>query len=87
MVVFSVAPLKGGLAPSEVVLESSRAIQGVGAAIASATALSILVATFPEGPERNKALRIFAAVMSSGFASGMVAGGFITTTLSWRWGV
>lgn len=85
LVAFSLASLAGGLAPNEFVLITARAVQGVGAAIGSATGLSILVATFPEGRERNRALSIFAAVMGSGFAAGMIAGGFITAELGWRW--
>jgi EmrB/QacA subfamily drug resistance transporter len=85
VLVFSLASLTGGLAPSEIVLILARIIQGLGAAIASATGLSILVATFPEGRERNRALSVFAAVMGSGFAAGMISGGIITATLGWRW--
>jgi len=51
----------------------------------SATGLSILVAAFPEGKERNRALGVFAAASGSGFAAGMILGGVITTTLGWRW--
>ncbi len=85
LVVFSLASLASGLAPSIGLLIAARAVQGVGAAIGSATGLSILVATFPEGPERNRALGIFGAVMGTGFIIGMVAGGIITTYLGWRW--
>lgn len=85
IVAFSFASLAGGLAPTQFVLITARAIQGIGAAIGSATGLSILVATFPEGKERNSALSIFAAVMGSGFAAGMIGGGFITAELGWRW--
>lgn len=85
LLIFSIASLFGGIAPSETVLVGARAIQGLGAAIASATGLSILVAAFPEGRARNRALSIFAAVMGSAFASGMIAGGLITAFLGWRW--
>lgn len=85
LVIFSLASLVSGLAPTIGLLIAARAVQGVGAAIGSATGLSILVATFPEGPERNKALGIFGAVMGTGFIAGMVAGGVITTYLGWRW--
>lgn len=85
LLIFSLASLASGLAPSIGLLIAARAVQGVGAAIGSATGLSILVATFPEGPERNRALGIFGAVMGSGFIIGMVAGGLITTYLGWRW--
>src|SRR4051812_35717930 len=53
--------------------------------MASAAGLSILVAAFPEGKERNRALSIFAAVTGLGSASGMILGGAITATLGWRW--
>jgi MFS family permease len=80
---FSLASLTGGLAPSEIVLIIARVVQGLGAAMASATGLSILVAAFPEGKERNRALSVFAAT-GSGFAAGMILGGAITATLGWR---
>jgi EmrB/QacA subfamily drug resistance transporter len=85
VLVFSLASLAGGLAPSEIVLIVARVLQGLGAAMASATGLSILVAAFPEGKERNRALGVFAAASGSGFAAGMILGGVITTTLGWRW--
>jgi MFS family permease len=77
--------LTGGLAPSEIGLILARVVQGLGAAMASATGLSILVAAFPEGKERNRALSVFAAATGSGFAAGMILGGIITATLGWRW--
>ena len=85
LVLFSLASLTGGFAPSEIVLIFARVVQGLGAAMASATGLSILVAAFPEGKERNRALSIFAAATGSGFAAGMIFGGLITATLGWRW--
>ena len=77
--------MTGGFAPSEIVLIFARVVQGLGAATASATGLSILVAAFHEGKERNRALSIFAAATGSGFAAGMIFGGLITATLGWRW--
>jgi MFS family permease len=59
ILLFSLASLTGGLAPSEIVLILARVVQGLGAAMASATGLSILVAAFAEGKERNRALSIF----------------------------
>jgi predicted MFS family arabinose efflux permease len=53
--------------------------------MASATGLSILVAAFAEGKERNRALSVFSAATGSGFAAGMILGGAITATLGWRW--
>src|ERR671932_1420172 len=85
VLLFSLASLTGGLAPSDTVLIVARVIQGLGAAMASATGLSILAAAFPEGKERNRALSIFAAATGSGFAAGMIFGGLITATLGWRW--
>jgi EmrB/QacA subfamily drug resistance transporter len=84
LVVFALSSLAGGLAPTESVLIGARAVQGVGAAIASATGLSLLVVTFPEGRERNRALSIFAAVSSAAFAAGVILGGVLTATLGWR---
>ena len=85
VLLFSLASLTGGLAPSEIVLIVARALQGLGAAMASATGLSILVAAFPEGKERNRVLGVIAAASGSGFAAGMILGGVITTTFGWRW--
>jgi EmrB/QacA subfamily drug resistance transporter len=84
LVIFALSSLAGGLAPSEAILIGARAVQGVGAAIASATGLSLLVVSFPEGRERNRALSVFAAVSSAGFAAGVILGGTLTATLGWR---
>ena len=85
LLLFSLASLTGGLAPSEIVLILARVVQGLGAAMASATGLSILVAAFPEGKKRNRALSVFSAAIGAGFAAGMILGGIITATLGWRW--
>ena len=85
VLLFSLASLTGGLAPSEIVLIVARGLQGLGAAMAAATGLSILVAAFPEGKERNRVLGVIAAASGSGFAAGMILGGVITTTFGWRW--
>ena len=53
--------------------------------MASATGLSILIAAFAEGKERNRALSVFSAATGSGFAAGMILGGLITASLGWRW--
>ena len=81
---FSLAPLGGGLAESEAWLITARAIQGVGAAIVSPAALSIITTTFAEGAERNRALGIWGAVAGAGGAAGAL-GGILTSGLSWRW--
>jgi EmrB/QacA subfamily drug resistance transporter len=85
VLLFSLASLIGGLAHSEIVLILARVVQGLGAAMASATGLSILAAAFPEGKERNRAISVFVAASGSGFAAGTILGGLITTTLGWRW--
>ena len=84
IILFTIASFTGGLAPSLLALVISRAIQGIGAAISSVTALSIFIALFPEGKERNRALGIFVAVISAGFAAGSIAGGVLTMGLGWR---
>jgi EmrB/QacA subfamily drug resistance transporter len=84
LVIFALSSLAGGLAPSEIVLIGARAVQGVGAAISSATGLSLIVVSFAEGPERNRALSIFSAVSSAAFAAGVILGGVLTATLGWR---
>jgi EmrB/QacA subfamily drug resistance transporter len=85
LVLFSLASLGGGLAQSEGWLITARAIQGLGAAIVSPAALSILTNTFSEGAERNRALGIWGAVAGAGGAVGVLLGGILTSGLSWRW--
>jgi EmrB/QacA subfamily drug resistance transporter len=85
LLLFSVASLACGLATSDGVLIAARAVQGVGAAIISPAALSILVTTFPEGAERNKALGIWGAIAGIGGAAGVLFGGILTDTLGWEW--
>jgi EmrB/QacA subfamily drug resistance transporter len=85
LVVFSLASLAGGLAQSEAWLITARAVQGLGAAIVSPAALSIITTTFAEGAERNRALGIWGAVAGAGGAAGVLLGGILTSGLSWRW--
>jgi len=85
LIVFSLASLGGGLAQSEAWLLIARAIQGLGAAIVSPAALSIITTTFAEGAERNRALGIWGAVAGAGGAAGVLLGGILTSALSWRW--
>jgi len=85
LAVFTAASLACGLATSEAFLIIARAVQGVGAAIVSPAALSIVTTTFEEGAERNKALGIWGAVAGSGAAVGVIAGGVLTTYLGWEW--
>jgi EmrB/QacA subfamily drug resistance transporter len=81
---FSVASLLGGLAQSETWLIGARALQGLGAAIASPAALSILTNTFAEGSERNRALGIWGAVAGAGGAAGVLLGGMLTQWIGWQ---
>jgi EmrB/QacA subfamily drug resistance transporter len=82
---FTLASLAGGLATSAGELIAARVVQGSGAAIASPAALSLVVAAFPEGRERNRALARYAAVSMGGASLGLVLGGLITEWASWRW--
>ena len=85
LVVFTLASLACGLAWSAGVLIASRAVQGLGAAIISPAALSIVTTTFSEGAERNKALGIWGALGGSGAAAGVLFGGILTKYLGWEW--
>ncbi|MFF8811182.1 MFS transporter [Streptomyces pactum] len=85
IVLFTLASLLGGFAQEPWQLLAARALQGVGGAIASPTALALITTTFPEGPERNKAFGVFAAVSAGGGAIGLLAGGMLTEWLDWRW--
>ena len=83
--VFTIASFLCGFAWSEGVLIGARALQGLGAAIISPAALSIITTMFDEGPERNKALGIWGAIGGSGAAVGVLAGGLLTKYLGWEW--
>jgi|tagenome__1003787_1003787.scaffolds.fasta_scaffold20981301_3 EmrB/QacA subfamily drug resistance transporter len=83
--VFTIASFLCGLAWSEGVLIGARALQGFGAAIISPAALSIIMTSFDEGAERNKALGIWGAIGGSGAAVGVLAGGVLTKYLGWEW--
>ncbi len=85
IVVFTVASLICGLAESSSVLIAARALQGLGAAMVSPAALSIVTTTFREGPERTKALSVWAAIAVGGAAIGLLLGGVLTEYLSWEW--
>ncbi len=85
LIVFALASLAGGLAQSDLWLVIARAVQGLGAALLSPAALSLLIATFAEGAERNKALGVWGAVAGSGGAAGVLLGGVLTDALSWEW--
>jgi EmrB/QacA subfamily drug resistance transporter len=85
VVVFTIASFLAGMAWSEGSLIGARAVQGLGAAIISPAALSILSTTFREGRERNIALGVWGAVGGFGAAAGVLLGGVLTDALSWEW--
>src|SRR6266508_3322868 len=82
---FTIASLVCGLAQSEGTLIAARAVQGLGGAIISPAAISIVTTSFEEGAERNKALGIWGALGGSGAAVGVLAGGVLTKYLGWEW--
>ncbi len=83
--VFSAASLGCALAPSDTVLITSRAVQGLGAAVMLPTAMAIVTSIFDEGPERNKALGIWGALGATGGTVGLLTGGLITRYLGWQY--
>src|SRR3989449_10856357 len=85
LVLFTVSSLLDGLAWSEGSLIAFRSLQGLGAALLSPAALSILTTAFREGRERNLALGIWGAASGSGGAAGVLLGGALTSALSWSW--
>jgi EmrB/QacA subfamily drug resistance transporter len=85
LLLFTIASLFCGLAGNIAVLITARAVQGVGAAIISPAALSIVSTTFEEGAERNKALGIWGALGGSGAAAGVLFGGILVKYLGWQW--
>jgi len=82
---FATASLIAGLASSASLLITARVLQGGSAAFAQATALSLIVSTFPTGPARNRAVGVFAAMEGLGAAAGLLLGGIIVDAVSWRW--
>jgi EmrB/QacA subfamily drug resistance transporter len=85
LVLFSLASLGGGLAQSDVWLIVARGVQGLGAAIISPAALSLVTTMFAEGAERNRALGVWGAVAGSGGAAGVLLGGVLTQYAGWEW--
>jgi EmrB/QacA subfamily drug resistance transporter len=84
---FTAASLAAGLAQTAVWLLLARSIQGVGAAIAAPSTLALLTTSFPEGPERTRAVAYYGAVAGGGGSVGLVLGGMLTGWLSWRYGL
>jgi EmrB/QacA subfamily drug resistance transporter len=85
LVLFALASLAGGLAQSEGTLIAARAVQGLGAALLSPAALSLVTVLFAEGSERNKAMGVWGAVAGSGGAVGVLLGGMLTEWAGWEW--
>ena len=85
VLIFALASLAGGFAWDKGWLLAMRALQGVGGAIASPTALALVTTTFKEGPDRNRAFGVYAAVSGAGAAIGLIMGGILVQALSWRW--
>ena len=83
--VFSGASLLCGVSQSEGALLVARGLQGLGGAMLSPAALSIILTTFAEGKERNRALSVWGAIAGAGGATGLLLGGVIVQALSWRW--
>ena len=81
----ALASLLAGFATNQGELIAARAAQGLGAAIISPAALSIITTLFSDGAERNKALGVWGAVAGSGAAIGVLLGGVLTTGLGWEW--
>lgn len=81
---FALASLLGGLATSQTWLVGARVLQGLGAAVASPTALSLITTTFPAGRARNRAMGVYAAMSGAGAAIGLILGGALTEA-DWRW--
>src|SRR5213083_2574216 len=85
LLLVAAASLAAGFAANEGQLIAARAAQGLGAAIISPSALSIVTTTFRDGAERNKALGAWGAVAGAGGAAGVLLGGILTTGLGWEW--
>ncbi|MFC7622692.1 MFS transporter [Microlunatus sp. GCM10028923] len=85
LVIFIAGSILGGAALSGAWLIGSRAVQGIGAAVAAPAALALLTRSQPEGPARNRALGLFTAVSSGGGSVGLLLGGLLTSWASWRW--
>ncbi|MEV7677694.1 MFS transporter [Streptomyces sp. NPDC088341] len=84
LALFGAASLLATLAWNPAVFLAGRALQGLGAAMIVPTGMSLLTTTFPEGPQRDRALGISGTLLSLGFTIGMVLGGVLTDTLGWR---
>src|SRR3954452_1080721 len=82
---FAIASVVNGLAQSPGMLIAGRALQGLGGALISPAALSIITTTFPDNRERTRALGVWSAIAAGGGAFGLLLGGVLTEALSWEW--
>src|SRR5262245_7693915 len=85
IVAFTLASLACGLANSQFLLIAARAIQGLGGAVVSAVALSLIMIIFTDGEERAKAMGVYGFVMAGGGTIGVLMGGLLTDLLNWHW--
>jgi EmrB/QacA subfamily drug resistance transporter len=85
LALFTTASLACGLATSQGFLVAARAVQGLGGAVVSAVALSLIMTLFTEQAERTKAMGVFGFVMAGGGSIGVLLGGVLTDTLTWHW--
>ncbi|WP_084077837.1 MFS transporter [Demequina sp. NBRC 110057] len=86
LIVFSVASLLVGMAPTGGAAIAARALQGIGAAIVAPSSLSLITASFPAGHERNRAVALYGATAGIGASLGLVVGGLLASAFSWRAG-
>ena len=85
VLVFTVASALGGIAASQEMLIIARVLQGIGAAMAAPSTLSLIVSNFESGAPRDRALSLFASVSGVGASMGLILGGVLTSWLSWHW--
>ncbi len=85
LLVFTLSSLLGGLAPTAGWLLAARGAQGIGAAFAGPSVLALIATNFAEGSPRNRALALYSAVVSAGSSLGLILGGILTASASWRW--
>jgi EmrB/QacA subfamily drug resistance transporter len=85
LVIFTLASLLGGLGVNGTMLITSRALQGIGAALIAPNVLALIATTFPVGKPRNSAMAVYAAMSAVGITVGVLLGGVLTGLLSWRW--
>ncbi len=85
LTLFTLASVACGLASSQALLVGARAVQGIGGAVVTAVALSLIMALFTEPADRAKAMGIYGFVCAGGGSIGVLLGGFLTTALNWHW--